>query len=315
LALTANSVVTTPIQYEWYIQDTEDNLQLINTTNTPNLIIDKTTSDDSGDYLVRVINENCASNYSNLEKITVFGVNTDIEVFSNVGIDRPACSGETIELSVPFYSDASYRWFGPAGFEASSHNPIIENSSSIHEGDYFAIIEMSGCPEITSIPAYIAIGTKPATPSIVSNGPICMGADLSFEVNSILPDANDISYDWFNSEEVLIASTDVPRRDFTNVPAAFSDSYYVIITADGCESERSDLMEVLISSPSELTANAGEDQQLCAAAIVDLTANEPNIGTGKWQAIGQATISNDTAAITQSSNLQQGVNQFVWTPL
>lgn len=71
--------------------------------------------------------------------------------------------------------------------------------------------------------------------------------------------------------------------------------------------------DVVISNDSPTAANAGTDQILCADSV-NLSANNPSIGSGKWTIIsGSGIFENDTIYNTNVHNLAQGVNIFKWT--
>ena len=71
--------------------------------------------------------------------------------------------------------------------------------------------------------------------------------------------------------------------------------------------------DVVISNDLPTEANAGTDQVLCTDSI-NLSANDPIIGSGKWTIIsGSGQFENDTINDTKVTNLAQGENIFKWT--
>jgi len=57
-------------------------------------------------------------------------------------ITTPICTGETAYLFHPNYgSSPIYYWSGPNGFESNEQNPIIENISPNHAGEYKLVIK------------------------------------------------------------------------------------------------------------------------------------------------------------------------------
>jgi autotransporter-associated beta strand protein len=64
---------------------------------------------------------------------------------------------------------------------------------------------------------------------------------------------------------------------------------------------------------SPTTANAGPDQQVCAASAT-LAGNAPTVGTGAWTVIaGSATVTTPGDSASGVSGLSAGANSFVWT--
>ena len=172
---------------------------------------------------------------------------------------------------------------------------------------------MDGCQEVMTNPINVIVNPKPATPTAINSGPICIGDDLEFQVSSIVENGTDIRFDWFNSSDLLIGSTDNPLASFNNVPALFNDQYYVKITIDGCTSAPSPSMSVQVNDPAALQANAGEDQEFCATAQITLAATQPLFGEGTWSSISGGAFTNTNLPTTDVSQLQKGINQFIWT--
>ena len=313
LSLQAKSTAVTAIAYQWYMQEGTASPTLIGTTELPNYVIENATSDNSGTYIVKAVNEECASNFSNQVPILIFDVNSDLNIASSATENKPGCYGDLLQLSLPFYETATYRWFGPAGFTATSFNPIIESIDEIHQGEYFAIVKMEGCQEIKTNPINVVINPKPATPTMISSGPICKGDDLEFKVSSIVENSSAIRFDWFNENDLLIASTDIPLRSFNNVPTSFSGQYYLEIVANSCTSDPSPLITVQINDPADVQAYAGEDQEFCATAKITLAATEALVGQGRWTTIDGGDFVNADLATTEVDQLQKGANQFIWT--
>lgn len=69
----------------------------------------------------------------------------------------------------------------------------------------------------------------------------------------------------------------------------------------------------LNSTPSNLVANAGPDQTVCAGNAT-LIAVAPTQGTGQWSLIsGTGTILSSSQAVSPVSGLSPGANSFLWT--
>ena len=75
LSLEARSTAVTAIAFEWYLQKDTGDPTLVATTELPNYIIENATSNNSGTYIVKVVNEKCTSNFSNQVPVLVFDVN------------------------------------------------------------------------------------------------------------------------------------------------------------------------------------------------------------------------------------------------
>ena len=313
LLLLANSITNLPTVYEWYLEKPSGDLDLVASTTTPNLVINNATHIHSGTYMVRSKSEGCISNFSNSQSVIVFDNEAEITLFSNATEEQPGCLGSSIQLSVPFYPDVTYKWFGPAGFQSTKHNPAIENSTHLNEGEYFVILTIDDCTSIRSKPVTVKLIEVPATPIATNYGPICVGEELDVKV------VNDNNYNsstifrWYDLNNSLIAETNTPQISITEIPDNFSGDLYVIASTDGCDSEQSSPMEIVISQGAEVKANAGEDQEFCAISIAFLNASEPVTGQGRWTAISNGLIEEINMASTAVQNLRDGSNLFVWT--
>ena len=86
-----------------------------------------------------------------------------------------------------------------------------------------------------------------------------------------------------------------------------------IISNGACNPTR-DTVTITISSPAT-TSNAGTDQQICGDNV-NLSGNNPLVGTGTWSQLsgnGGAIITDSSINITNVSGLTNGVYNFLWT--
>jgi gliding motility-associated-like protein len=65
-------------------------------------------------------------------------------------VDINACLNDSVQFDAPFYQDASYSWYGPAGFTSDIQNPIIENVNLSNQGEYFLEISINNDCAFTS---------------------------------------------------------------------------------------------------------------------------------------------------------------------
>ena len=263
--------------------------------------------------MVRLVSENCTSNFSNKESILVFDIETEITPFSNATHEQPGCIGTPIQLSVPFYPNVTYEWHGPAGFQSNRHNPAIENATELAEGVYFLILKIAGCTSITSSTVSVKLNPEPATPITTSNSPICFGEQLVVKIiNANNYNSSTIFY-WYDLNRTLIAETQSPEIPISEIPIDFSGELYVVANSGDCDSDQSSAMKIIISEAAAVIANAGEDQQFCAINTAFLNATDPTTGSGKWTSLTGGVIENVNSATTSVQNLREGSNIFIWT--
>ncbi len=107
-----------------------------------------------------------------------------------------------------------------------------------------------------------------------------------------------------------------PNQYNTTVTGLTDGTYtfeWAILSNGACLPTRDTVM-ITISSPTS-NSLAGADQQICGNSV-NLTANNPTVGTGQWSQItghGGATIVNANSNTTIVNGLQNGVYQFAWT--
>jgi len=316
ILLTASTENGSDVNYEWYLQTIEGDLFLIRETTTPTMIISNSSAANSGEYIVRISKRGCNSGFSNTTQVTVLDINSNITTENNTSAEKPICEGEIIQLSAPFFEGATYTWFGPAGFTADKPNPIISAATTLAAGDYFVVINLEGCSNITSATTTVYVKPQPSTPTIINSGAACVGETVTISVASTLPvgDNDTLIYEWYNAfTNSLLRTTTVPNLILSNIAESQSGNYYLRLVLNGCPSDPSNETLVEVVSPIDLNVFAGNDQSLCTASTVQLNATQSENGSGVWTSPTGAAINNSTSPSTLASDLQAGINQFVWT--
>ena len=106
----------------------------------------------AGDYFVAISVNGCSS-ASSLATTVVVNPTPATPTASNNG---PVCLGDTLSLSTPTVTNASYSWSGPNAFTSSSQNPTVSaTATAAMAGTYNVTVTVSGCTS--------AAGTTTAT--------------------------------------------------------------------------------------------------------------------------------------------------------
>ena len=106
----------------------------------------------AGDYFLTISVNGCSS-ASSLATTVVVNPTPTTPTTSNNG---PVCLGDTLSLSTPTVTNATYSWSGPNSFSSSSQNPTVSNATSaVMAGTYNVTVTVSGCAS--------AAGTTTAT--------------------------------------------------------------------------------------------------------------------------------------------------------
>ncbi len=231
----------------------------------------------SGDYQVMVTVEGCNSLLSAPVTITV----TAAPVAPVVAATIDACEGGVIQLGTTTLA-TSYLWSGPNGFSSTMANPSVITPATLADaGDYTLVVYMYGCASPASTTT-VTVHPTPATPTIVTNGPICAGDDLVLSTSGQCD-----SYLWIGPGGSSAGTLTNPllntTTNTTTIPAvdsAYATGMWAVICVDanGCESPASTQEMVAINSvPNAVTPYNngplcdGDDLQLFAPSVPGAT--------------------------------------------
>lgn len=86
---------------------------------------------------------------------TVIASNTfmayDPNAVVNMSSNSPVCSGSALNLSAGSINGAAYSWSGPNGFTSNLQNPSITNVLAAASGNYYLIVSVAGCSNISNV--------------------------------------------------------------------------------------------------------------------------------------------------------------------
>lgn len=96
------------------------------------------------------------------------------------GYNAPVCLGETLQLSATTVQGATYKWYGPGSFTATTQNVSFTNAQLSDTGTYSVVSIANGCE---SVPAPVKVNVN-AHPFVVifpaAGDTICDGESASF---------------------------------------------------------------------------------------------------------------------------------------
>ena len=210
--------------------------------------------------------------------------------------------------------DATYTWFGPNGFSATTHDPVINNITAAAAGLYYVEVVMSdGCATLVSTNTTVFVQATPAPAIIPTIAPVCEGNSLTISANTIgVPPGADVSYEWSSVQSATsIGTTTTPVFNFNNISASSTGDYYVVVTVNGCVAPASDIQNIQVVPTSEVPF-AGMDMNECGFGNVVLSATTPTVGTGVWTSPTGAVIQDANNPQAEALGLSDGTNVFVW---
>ncbi|MEM1323458.1 MAG: gliding motility-associated C-terminal domain-containing protein [Bacteroidota bacterium] len=316
LELNANAYTGTPVSYEWFFT-ANGNTTSLGTTNVPTYFVFGATPVNTGVYSVAVTVDGCPSSASNAIDVEIFGAFAAPPAGNSTSAVNPACEGDLVQLQLPFYAGASYQWFGPNGFSSNLPSPVINPVTVDNIGNYYAQITLpNNCAVLVTPETFVYIQQQPEAPTIVNNGPACVGSEFELSVSSPidLPPGTPLSFDWYyGNTNTLLGTTSNPFFTVSNVQPNNTGNYYVVMTVGDCQAEPSEVTIVQVDYIPTNQADAGPDVDVCATTTVTLDAEIPTVGSGYWTSPSGATISNPDQHDSEVIDLIQGANIFVWT--
>ena len=233
------------------------------------------------------------------------------------------CPGDTLVLSsnITDTTGLEFEWMGPSGFSSFDPSPSINNPSIINNGLYTLSVGSDGSCSIDTEQEIEVVDF--ATPTIATTTSIiCEGETLQLSTQNY---GGSITYSWFEGEAPDgIFLSDIDRPTFTLTPELGSQSYYVIVRNEECNSEPSESINIdVIGQPTVSTlldtieVCVGEEFNLSISELVpgfeyiwtgpngytaDLGIPGPLIANestqGKYQVVSKVgTCTSDTAEV------------------
>ena len=201
--------------------------------------------------------------------------------------NAPVCAGDSLILSGPAISGATYAWSGPSNFNGTTKDTVLRNVNSSNSGTYGLTVTVNGCTSQSgSLSA--TVNNIPATPTANNNGPLCLGQDLQLST----PSLTNASYEWTGPNSF---SSTVQNPVITNVSNANAGSYTVKVIVGGCKSQAGSTTMSIGSQPA--APSVSNNGPLCAGQNLQLTATNSTNATYTW------TGPNSFSSSTQSPSI------------
>ncbi|MBK7667883.1 MAG: gliding motility-associated C-terminal domain-containing protein [Sphingobacteriaceae bacterium] len=240
-----------------------------------NPTITAATPANSGTYTLTVTDANNCSG-STTQIITV----NPLPAVNATG--STVCINQTLNLNAN--GGTSYSWTGPGGFSSALQNPTIPNANLVNIGQYTVVVtDVNTCSNTAVTNA--SVNPIP-TPTIGSNGPICVGNILSLAADG------GLNYSW-SGPNGFFASIQNPTV-LVNSTTANGNYNVTVSDAIGCSS--STVIAVVVNnlpSPS-ITANVSVG---CAPLCPQFICSNPTpISLCSFNMDNATTINNDTAS-------------------
>jgi len=144
--------------------------------------------------------------------------------------NNPVCENATLKLETPFQDGVTFHWFDVEGNEISVvATAIVPDMQLSMAGVYRLIVEQNGGFSDTAT-INIEVTTRPDTPMVFNNGPLCEGETLQLDG----PTLANTTYKWIDPFGTVISNEEDPT--ISNIPKELSGDYFLEITQFGCSS-------------------------------------------------------------------------------
>jgi gliding motility-associated-like protein len=169
--------------------------------------------------------------------------------------NSPICVYDTLKLFAHGDSTgATYFWYGPAGYTASTQNAIRTGMTMADTG-WYTVVRTTGSAHDTAV-TYVVLKPKPVVIA-TSNSPVCSGAPNTLTLN-VSPDSVGETYRW--SGPLGFTSTLV-SPSVVSPPVTAGGVYKVVATFNGCK-DSATVNAVVDSTPAIPTI--GSNAPICS---------------------------------------------------
>ncbi len=204
----------------------------------------------------------------------------------------PVCAGQTIQLSAQSVANATYFWWGPAGFASSLQNPVITNATPANSGEYFLRIEVNGQGSVDTSTTYVNVYQPVAN---AGNDTTIMNGVYTTLHGSCSGGSGNFRYKW--SPSSLLLNDSIPNPRTVNL---FSATVFTLtITDDSASCQSTDLVTINIAG-GPLAVNAvANPQSICKGSSTQLLAiGSGGAGTYSYQWSGPGGFSSSLPSPT-----------------
>ena len=159
------------------------------TANTQNLSFATATPSLNGYYYLTVSRNGCISETDSVNVLVYPAI-----PFLGISSNSPVCVNQDLQLTASNINGASYNWYGPSLFTATSQNPTRYSMTFTDSGYYYVYATVSGCASDTDS-VRVVVNTDPVVNIFPSPGTtICKGEEATF--TAVPTNAGTATYGW-----------------------------------------------------------------------------------------------------------------------
>ncbi|HET6245742.1 MAG TPA: PKD domain-containing protein, partial [Bacteroidia bacterium] len=217
--------------------------------------------------------------------------------------NSPLCEGNTLNLTTPSITGATYSWTGPNGFASTSQNPVISNITSANAGTYSLILTVSGCVTNPGT-VLVTINPLPASPTALGTT-ICSGNTATLTAT-----APGGTYQWYTAASggTLLITGAV----YTTPVLSATTTYYVQTTSvNGCISARTAVTVTVNPTPATPTASYNNSPVLCVGSTIMLAATTITGATYSWTGPNSFASTAQNPSIANATTAMSGTYSVI----
>jgi len=207
------------------------------TNNEPALSISPSSNINIGSYALTVVVNGCNSIESEPIEITLENNIPAPEITGTTAL----CFNQELNLTVVNPNlNYNYTWIAPNGANIQGSNLIIENFSSVDEGNYFLQAELNSCVSEFSDPYLVELISGPSSPSLsITEFRFCQGNLSSVNIENFIgsPIEGEFILRDENGDIVGTSTT----GNFDNLDLSYLDigfhGFTLNLSVDDCEAE------------------------------------------------------------------------------
>jgi putative Ig domain-containing protein len=259
----------------------------------------------SGNYTVVATDGNgCSSAPSAPVSVTVVATPATPPA-SNGG---PYVAGDTIALSTPFVSGATYSWTGPNGFMSSLQNPTIPNATLAAAGTYSVVITVGGCPSASGTTNVVVTQSNhPPVFNPIGDKTVAEGSLLTFAISATDADGDTLTYSATSLPPG--ATFDVPSATFSWTPGYSAAGPYTATfgVSDGHGGTDSKTINITVTNtnrPPVLNPIGNRTVEAGSTLAFTVSATDPDGDSVTYSVTG----------LPSGATFNTSTGAFSWTP-
>lgn len=210
--------------------------------------------------------------------------------------NSPVCQGNTLNLTTPAVSGASYSWTGPGGFTSTGQSPSRLNTTPSMSGTYAVTLTVNGCTSAAGS-VTVSVNSAPTAPSIASNSPLCSGGNLQLNVATVA----GAVYNWTGPQNF---QSNNQNPSINGITTAASGTYQLTVTVNGCTSQATSTSIVVNSVPTAPTLSS--NSPVCSGNALQLFAAPVTGATYAWSGPNGFSSNLQNPTVSNASSTQQG---------